>query len=166
MPFANPSVATFPAATNARQFWGGGFQLGTLFRVNEKWNLGFSYKSPVWQERWHYNASYPNLAPRRIGVQASLPEIFSWGVAYKGLPKTLIAVDLRYVDYANSELFGQKIIDGGLAWRSVFAVATQSVVFVFVASAMVMSTSPNSFRGRMRPRRFSGKYEKWTDAGG
>src|SRR5439155_14941855 len=55
--------------------------------------------------------------------QASLPQILSWGVAYKGLPKTLIDVDLRYIDYANSELFGQKVIDGGLGWRSVFAVA-------------------------------------------
>jgi long-chain fatty acid transport protein len=44
-------------------------------------------------------------------------------VAYKGLPRTLIDVDLRYFDYAHSELFGQKVIDGGLGWRSVFAVA-------------------------------------------
>jgi long-chain fatty acid transport protein len=116
-------LPTFPVATNARPYWGGGFQIGLFFELNENWNLGFSYKSPVWQERWHYNASFPNLAPRRIGVQANLPEIFSWGVAYKGLPKTLIDVDLRYFDYANAELFGQKIIDGGLAWRSVFAVA-------------------------------------------
>jgi hypothetical protein len=35
----------------------------------------------------------------------------------------LIDVDLRYIDYANSELFGQKVADGGLGWRSVFVVA-------------------------------------------
>jgi long-chain fatty acid transport protein len=116
-------LPTFPVATNARPYWGGGFQVGLLYELNDQWNIGFSYKSPVWQERWHYNASYPDLAPRRIGVQASLPEIFSWGVAYKGLPRTLIDVDFRYFDYANSELFGQKVSDGGLGWRSVFAVA-------------------------------------------
>ena len=49
--------------------------------------------------------------------------MFSWGVAYKGLPKTLIDVDLRYIDYANTSLFGTKVIDGGLGWQSVFAVA-------------------------------------------
>ena len=49
--------------------------------------------------------------------------MFSWGIAYKGLPKTLIALDLRYIDYADSELFGQKVVDGGLGWRSVFVVA-------------------------------------------
>jgi long-chain fatty acid transport protein len=116
-------LPTFPAATNARPYWGGGFQVGLLYELNENWNFGFSYKSPVWQERWHFNSSFPNLAPRRIGIQASLPEIFSWGVAYKGLPRTLIDVDLRYFDYPHSELFGPKVIDGGLGWRGVFAVA-------------------------------------------
>jgi long-chain fatty acid transport protein len=117
-------VETFPAGTNGRPFWGGGFQFGMLYEVNDDWNLGFSYKSPIWQERWSFNSSTPDLAPRRIGVQAQIPQVFSWGVAYKGLPKTLIDVDLRYIDYANAELFGQKLTDGGLDWRSVFAVAT------------------------------------------
>jgi len=116
-------LPTFPAATNARPYWGAGFQVGLFYELNDNWNLGFSYKSPVWQERWDFNAAYPNLAPRRIGIQASLPEIISWGVAYKGLPNTLIDLDLRYFDYADTELFGQKVVDGGLGWRSVFAVA-------------------------------------------
>jgi long-chain fatty acid transport protein len=117
-------VQTFPAGTNGRPFWGAGFQLGLLYEVNDDWNLGFSYKSPVWQERWSYNSFNPDLSPRRVGVQAQLPEIVSWGVAYKGLSKTLIDVDLRYFDYGNAALFGQSIADGGLNWRSVFAVAT------------------------------------------
>jgi len=116
-------LPTFPGATNSRPDWGAGFQVGLFYQLNQNWNLGFSYKSPIWQERWDFNATTPTLAPRRIGIQASLPEIFSWGVAYKGLPRTLIDVDLRYIDYANSELFGQKVVDGGLGWRSVFAIA-------------------------------------------
>lgn len=123
----NPSdafgVPTFPAATNARTFWGGGFQLGILYEVNEDWNIGFSYKSPIWQERWSYNAATADLAPRRIGVQAQVPAIYSWGAAYKGLDRALIDVDLRYFDYANSGLFGQSVQDGGLGWQSIFAVA-------------------------------------------
>ena len=117
-------IASFPAATNSRPFWGGGFQVGGLFKATPIWNLGFSYKSPIWQERWAYNASTPSLTGRRIGVQAQLPAIYSWGVAYKGFPKTLIDVDLRYFDYANTSLFGQSVSSGGLGWRSVFAVAT------------------------------------------
>jgi len=116
-------LPTFPSATNGRPYWGAGFQVGLFYDLNKNWNFGFSYKSPIWQERWDWNATLPTLAPRRIGLQASLPEIISWGVAYKGLPRTLIDVDLRYFDYADTELFGQKDVDGGLGWRSIFAVA-------------------------------------------
>jgi long-chain fatty acid transport protein len=117
-------LSTFPSGTNSRPFWGGGFQIGGLFELNENWNLGFSYKSPVWQERWGFNAANPDLSPRRIGVQAQIPAIYSWGVAYKGIDRALIDVDLRYFDYANAALFGQSVRDGGLGWRGVFAVAT------------------------------------------
>lgn len=61
-------LATFPAGTNARPFWGGGFQLGLLYAANDNWNVGFSYKSPIWQERWAYNASTPDGSARRIGI--------------------------------------------------------------------------------------------------
>jgi long-chain fatty acid transport protein len=124
-PEPDPSspVPRFAPATNSRPFWGGGFQGGLLYELSEDWNVGFSYKSPVWQERWGFNSVTRNLFPRRIGVQATLPAIFSWGVAYKGLERALIDVDLRYLDYANAALFGESLIDGGLGWRSVFAVA-------------------------------------------
>jgi long-chain fatty acid transport protein len=117
-------LPTFPVAANSRTFWGGGFQLGLLYELDEDWNIGFSYKSPIWQERWAYNASFADLAPRRVGIQAQIPAIYSWGIAYKGIDRTLIDVDLRYFDYANAALFGQSVPDGGLGWRGVFAVAT------------------------------------------
>ncbi len=117
-------LASYPAATNSRPFWGGGFQFGLFYNLNKNWNFGFSYKSPIWQERWSTNSSAPNGSARYIGVQATLPEIISWGVAYKGLEKTLVDVDLRYFDYKDTALFGQSIRNGGLAWQSVFAVAT------------------------------------------
>ncbi len=117
-------LPTFPAGTNARTFWGGGFQLGILYELDDDWNVGFSYKSPIWQERWAFNSATPDLSPRRIGIQANIPAIYSWGVAYKGIERALIDVDLRYFDYANAALFGQPVRDGGLGWNSVFAVAT------------------------------------------
>jgi long-chain fatty acid transport protein len=116
-------LPTFPAGTNSRPFWGGGFQVGLLYQLSENWNLGFSYKSPIWQERWGFNAANPDLSARRIGIQATIPEIFSWGVAYKGFERTLIDVDFRYFDYKNTDLFGQSTQSGGLGWNSVFAVA-------------------------------------------
>lgn len=117
-------LPTFPPATNSRPFWGAGFQVGMLYEINDAWNVGFSYKSPVWQERWSYNSYTPDLAPQRIGLNATIPQIFSWGVAYKGIDRLLVDVDFRYFDYRNAALFGRRVIDGGLGWRSLFAVAT------------------------------------------
>jgi long-chain fatty acid transport protein len=116
-------LPTFPPATNARPFWGAGFQIGLLYNLTDSWNLGFSYKSPIWSERFGFNSSFPDLAPRRIGIQSKIPEIFSWGVAYKGFEKALIDVDLRYFDYKNTTLYGTQPRNGGLGWSSIFAVA-------------------------------------------
>jgi long-chain fatty acid transport protein len=82
-------LPTFPSATNSHPFWGAGFQLGLLYEVNDNWNVGFSYKSPVWQQRWQYNGETRNQSAEPLSLQASLPEIFSWGVAYKGIDKAL-----------------------------------------------------------------------------
>ncbi len=120
----NLGLPSFPSATNSHPFWGGGFQLGLLYEFNDDWNVGFSYKSPVWQQKWNYNAATSNGSARSIGVQASLPAIYSWGIAYKGIPGALVDVDLRYIDYPNTELFGPSVASGGLGWRGVFAVAT------------------------------------------
>lgn len=119
----NSNLPTFPSGTNSRTFWGAGFQLGILLEANDNWNIGFSYKSPIWQERWAFNSEFLDGTARRIGVQAQLPAIYSWGLAYKGIERTLVDVDLRYIDYANATLFGQSVPDGGLGWNSVFAVA-------------------------------------------
>ena len=116
-------LPTFPSGTNARPFWGAGFQIGLLYNLSDNWNLGFAYKSPIWQERYGFNASTPDLAARRIGIQAQVPEIVSWGIAYKGFERALIDVDLRYLDDKNTTLYGTKPIDGGLGWSSIFAVA-------------------------------------------
>ncbi len=141
-------VPTFPSATNSRPFWGAGFQIGALYELNENWNLGFSYKSPIWQERWAYNANTPQLEARSIGIQAQIPAVYSWGVAYKGLPGALFDVDLRYFDYASTSLFGQSVADGGLGWKSVFAVATgaqyQLTERLVIRGGYIFNTNPIS----------------------
>jgi len=139
-------LPTFPSATNSRPFWGAGFQIGLLYNLTESWNVGFSYKSPVWQERYGYNSYNPDYSARRIGIQAQVPEIFSWGVAYKGFERALIDVDLRYFDYANTSLYGTKPINGGLGWSSIFAVAIggqyQATDWLTLRAGYLYNTNP------------------------
>lgn len=119
----NPD-GTFPAATHGKPTWGAGFQGGLYYQWNEAWSLGFSYKSPQWFDRFRWHAVDSNGLPLDLGLDLTLPAIYSWGIAYRGFEKTVIAVDLRYLDYQNTKLFGQPLIEGGVDWNSVFAVAT------------------------------------------
>ncbi len=62
-------------------------------------------------------------------MKVDYPAIISLGAAYYGLPRTVWAIDLRYVDYANTQFFGDDTgYDGlawtGLGWQSVVSVAT------------------------------------------
>jgi long-chain fatty acid transport protein len=125
--FASPTAPfTYPAATHARTHWGLGFQAGIYYETDSCWRFGASYKSPQWIEDFTY---YSDPASK-LSLSADYPGIVSLGVAYYGLPRTVLALDLRYIDYDNTELFGHATgydASGamtGLGWRSVFAMST------------------------------------------
>lgn len=114
---------TFLSATNGRPFWGGGFRAGLVYSLTETLDIGFGYTSPQWFETWQFN-SRDNLGnPQTPSLNATLPAIYSWGVAWRGIDRLTLGLDLRYFDYANKDLFGTSIRDGGLGWDSAFAVA-------------------------------------------
>ncbi len=114
---------TFLSATNSRPFWGGGVRAGLVYSLTDTLDLGFGYTSPQWLETWKFN-SRDNLGnPRTLSLDASLPAIYSWGVAWRGIERLTLGVDMRYFDYKNTDLFGTSIRDGGLGWDSAFAVA-------------------------------------------
>ncbi|WP_310821154.1 OmpP1/FadL family transporter [Stratiformator vulcanicus] len=125
--FARPNdangdgVSTFPAATHGRPYWGGGFRLGALVALTDDLNVGFAYKSPIWMETFVFN-SYDELrSPLRLRLPFTIPQIFSAGVAYKGLPGTIVAADLRWLDYATTKTLGESPADGGTGWDSIWA---------------------------------------------
>lgn len=116
-------IGTFPTGAHSRPFWGGGLRAGVVYSVNDRLDIGFGYTSPQWFEKWKYHARNELGAPRTLFLDATLPAIYSWGVAYRPTDRLLLAVDLRYFDYSNTDLFGTPIRDGGLGWQSVFAAA-------------------------------------------
>jgi long-chain fatty acid transport protein len=127
--FAPPTAPfDYPGATHARPHWGLGFHAGIYYEMNCDWRFGASYKSPQWIEDFTFFSDPPTPV---LGLKADYPGIISLGGSYCGIPCTLIAVDLRYVDYKNTDLFGHgtgydpaTTAMTGLGWKSVFAIST------------------------------------------
>lgn len=114
---------TFLSATNARPFWGGGFRAGLVYALTDTLDVGLGFTSEQWLETWKFN-SRDNLGnARTLALKATLPTIYSWGVAWRGIDRLTLGVDMRYFDYENTNTFGTPTSQGGLGWDSAFAVA-------------------------------------------
>lgn len=119
--------ATYPSATHAQTAWGGGFVVGTYYR-GDAISLGASVKSPQWFDNFQFNTTDELGRPREVQFNLDLPMIVSIGAAYTARPGWLFAVDVRYLDFANTDGFGDQGFnpDGslrGVGWDSIFAVA-------------------------------------------
>jgi long-chain fatty acid transport protein len=127
---ATPGPFGYPAATHSRTHWGLGFQAGLYYETDCQWRWGVSYKSPQWVEELTFFDSDPTGLSQTLRLNVDYPGIVSVGAAYYGIPRTVWAIDVRYVDYDNTELFGHATgFDNtgavtGLGWRSVFSVAS------------------------------------------
>ena len=119
----------YPGGTGSRMHWGGGAQFG-LYYVSENFiHLGFSLKSTQRMEDFRYNSADELGLPRTLRTKMELPMILSWGAAYSGIEDLMIAVDLRYLDFKNTDFWGGSGFnaDGsliGLGMDSVVSVST------------------------------------------
>ncbi len=116
-------VSTFPSATHARPFWGAGFKLGGFYHLSDTIDIGFGYTSKQWLETWTFNSRDEIGNAQKLALRVTLPPIYSWGIAYKGIEKLILSSDFRLINYKNSRLFGTPIVDGGMGWQNVFAAA-------------------------------------------
>ncbi|MCA9087564.1 MAG: TonB-dependent receptor [Planctomycetaceae bacterium] len=122
------STYTYPAGTGSQPTWGLGVQAGVHYQGDD-WSAGFSIKSPQWFQSFKINAMNEAGLPLPLETDLTCPMILSWGVAVEPTDRLLLAVDVRYVDYANTKLFGDSAgfaADGsvtGLGWQSVFFTA-------------------------------------------
>lgn len=138
----------FPAATQSRPYWGGGFQVGIFFTPNDLWNFGASYKSPQWFELFEYNSKDEIGRARTLSLELQFPSVISLGTAYKGFEDTVVAFDLRYFGYGNAKLFGEEPGQGGLGWSNVWAMAIGAE---YTASEMVKLQGGFSMNGNPIP---------------
>ena len=113
----------FPPATQGRSYWGGGYQAGVLLTPNEVWSFGASLKSRQWFENFDYHSKDEKGRARDLSLDLEFPWVLSFGAAYRGYQNTVVAVDLRYLNYSGAKLFGDAPEAGGLGWESIWALA-------------------------------------------
>ncbi len=119
----------YPSGRGTRMAWGGGAQVGVYYIMDNGLHLGANIKSPQWMEKFRYFTEDELGRPRTEKVSFDLPMIVTVGTAYSGIDGIVLAVDLRYIDFKNTDGLGDEGFnaDGsvkGLGWSSVLAVAT------------------------------------------
>lgn len=119
----------YPSGRGVRTHWGGGVQLGAYYETEEGVHLGASWKSPHWMETFRFHTEDELGQPAVGRFDLDLPMIISLGAAYSGWQDWVLALDVRYLDYANTDGFRDSGFNpdlsvAGLGWESVMAVAT------------------------------------------
>ncbi|MDP6581195.1 MAG: outer membrane protein transport protein [Vicinamibacterales bacterium] len=147
--FAAPNDAngdglpTYPAGLGTRSHWGAGFQVGLFVSGAGPWRFGVSYKSPQWFDDFEFVTTDELGGDRRVTLDFDYPSIVSAGASFVGVDDLTIAVDVRYLDYEDTNGFEAAGFDGtgavtGLGWRSVVSLGV---------GAECRATSRLSFRG-------------------
>jgi len=124
----NDGFPRYPTGDGSRWLWGGGFQLGIYYIGPDGWHWGASLKSPQWFEKARFKTSDELGRPRTITSNFDYPLIISLGTAYDKIDRLLLACDVRYFDYGNTDGFRESGFDSsgalrGLGWSSIFAVS-------------------------------------------
>lgn len=106
--------------------WGGGFQIGALYDFQNHFKAGFTFKSPIWAEKLYFSGTNATGAASSNTFDLNLPMTLSAGISYDGFQDTVVGMDVRYFDYANTAGFKNGVVDGrvkGLDWESVFSIS-------------------------------------------
>jgi long-chain fatty acid transport protein len=116
-------------ATHTRSRVGGGFQMGVYYAPAESaWSFGASFKSPQWFEAYIYPAVNPQGVPVETKTNFDFPMVASLGTAYRGIDRLLVALDLRYIGYRETNGYRHTGFDShgafrGLGFQDIFALA-------------------------------------------
>ena len=119
----------YPRGSGSRVHWGGGVQMGMYYTCGNGWHLGASVKSPQWMEEFRFHTEDEVGLPRYEKFKLDLPMILSAGTSYAGSDGLVVAADVRYFDYKNTDGFRDEgfLANGavaGLGWRNVLSIST------------------------------------------
>ena len=108
-----------------RYVWGAGFQIGALYDFQNNFKAGFMFKSPIWAEKLYFTGTNATHDPVSQTFDLNLPMTLSAGISYDGFHNTIIGMDVRYIDYANTAGLDRGLESGvvkGLDWESIIAI--------------------------------------------
>jgi len=120
---------TYPSGSHADSRWGLGFQVGLYFEAPRSgWHLGVSYKSTQWFGEYKINSRDELGGTRQLAFDLDFPAVFSMGAAYTGFHRWDLAVDVRYINYADTDgfepaRFAPTGAVTGFGWNSIWAVS-------------------------------------------
>lgn len=107
-PATPPDASGYPDATHTASAWGAGFTAGVTYKPIDELALGAVIKSPQWFNSFRWHGQYPDGAPASFGYRLNYPMIIGVGGAYTPLPEWLVASDVKWINYAGTDGFGQK----------------------------------------------------------
>lgn len=137
-PAATPDDANsdgFPSYPDAPRDWapGYGVQAGVQWSPGSGLHLGASFKSTQQFSDFEFDGEDEAGAARTFAFNLDYPMILSVGAAYDGIDRLTLAADVRYLDFENTDGFGDAVFDErgvvqGFGWNSILAVAVGAQV--------------------------------------
>jgi len=123
-----PAAGSYPIGMSSRYHFGLGAQAGLYYTGMQDMTLGASIKSTQYMEQFRVQTQDELGFQRFLKFDLDLPMILSLGAAYHGMENTVLAIDVRYFDYKNTQGFGDAGFNAGgalkgLNWRNVFSLA-------------------------------------------
>jgi long-chain fatty acid transport protein len=116
------------SAGNHAPSFGGGFNVGMHYAF-EKVNLGVSYRSPVWFQKFNWKSKDLTGASHNLNFQMDLPQVVSVGAGISPAKKTRIGIDARWINYENTTGFDEVGYNdddavSGFGWKNIWTIGT------------------------------------------
>lgn len=115
--------ARYMSASSTAKAFGVGADLGLHYQLSRELAVGAAYHSPIRFGTFHWNAADAGNNVHRLGFRMDMPLVVSMGTGYSHVDGTLLAVDARWINYANTGGFSESGFDpdgsvAGFGWRN------------------------------------------------
>jgi long-chain fatty acid transport protein len=119
-----PQYVSSPDSSNA---FGIGFNAGFQYLLTDKIRIGAAYHSPVWFQKFKWDAGLPGGSTREIDFRLDFPATITAGVGINVTESTILAFDARWINYESTTGFKGSGFnpDGsvrGFGWENIWTV--------------------------------------------